>query len=78
LSKHANAYRQISLLLRRPPAREAFPGDIFFLHARLLERCAKLAEQCGSGSCTGLPVVETLESELAAYIPTNVISITDG
>lgn len=78
LSRHANSYRQISLLLRRPPAREAFPGDIFFLHARLLERCAKVGELLGSGSCTGIPVVETQGSELSAYIPTNIISITDG
>lgn len=78
LSRHANAYRQISLLLRRPPAREAFPGDIFFLHARLLERCAKSAEIFGAGSCTAFPLVETQEGELSAYIPTNIISITDG
>lgn len=78
LSRHANAYRQLSLLLRRPPAREAFPGDVFFLHSRLLERCAKVAVGLGCGSITGIPVIETLEGELSAYIPTNVISITDG
>jgi len=78
LSKHAVAYRQLSLLLRRPPGREAYPGDIFYLHSRLLERSAKLSEQLGGGSMTALPVVETLEGQISAYIPTNVISITDG
>jgi len=78
LSKHATAYRQLSLLLRRPPGREAYPGDIFYLHSRLLERSAKLSEKLGGGSLTALPIVETLEGQIAAYIPTNVISITDG
>ena len=78
LSKHAIAYRQLSLLLRRPPGREAYPGDIFYLHSRLLERSAKLSEGLGSGSLTALPIVETLEGQVSAYIPTNVISITDG
>jgi len=78
LSKHAVAYRQISLLLRRPPSREAYPGDIFYLHSRLLERAAKLNEDFGSGSLTALPIIETLSGDLSAYIPTNVISITDG
>jgi len=78
LSKHAVAYRQISLLLRRPPSREAYPGDIFYLHSRLLERAAKLNENFGSGSLTALPIIETLSGDLSAYIPTNVISITDG
>src|ERR1700755_572254 len=78
LSKHAVAYRQISLLLRRPPSREAYPGDIFYIHSRLLERAAKLNENYGGGSLTALPIVETLAGDLAAYIPTNVISITDG
>jgi len=78
LSKHAVAYRQLSLLLRRPPGREAYPGDIFYLHSRLLERSASLSEQMGGGSLTALPIVETLEEQIAAYIPTNVISITDG
>jgi F-type H+-transporting ATPase subunit alpha len=78
LSKHAVAYRQISLLLRRPPSREAYPGDIFYLHSRLLERAAKLSENFGSGSLTALPIIETLSGDLSAYIPTNVISITDG
>jgi len=78
LSKHAVAYRQISLLLRRPPSREAYPGDIFYLHSRLLERAAKLNEDYGNGSLTALPIVETLAGDLSAYIPTNVISITDG
>jgi len=78
LSKHAAAYRQVSLLLRRPPGREAFPGDIFNLHSRLLERAAKLSNDLGGGSLTALPVVETQEGDFAAYIPTNVISITDG
>jgi len=78
LSKHAWAYRQISLLLRRPPGREAYPGDIFYLHSRLLERAAKLDEQHGSGSLTALPIIETQLNDVSAYIPTNVISITDG
>lgn len=78
LSKHANAYRQMSLLLRRPPGREAYPGDIFYLHSRLLERSAKLSEALGGGSLTALPIIETQEGDVSAYIPTNVISITDG
>ncbi len=78
LSKHANAYRQISLLLRRPPGREAYPGDIFYLHSRLLERSAKLSKELGGGSITALPIIETQEGDVSAYIPTNVISITDG
>jgi F-type H+-transporting ATPase subunit alpha len=78
LSKHATAYRQLSLLLRRPPGREAYPGDIFYLHSRLLERSAKLSDELGAGSLTALPIVETLEGQISAYIPTNVISITDG
>jgi F-type H+-transporting ATPase subunit alpha len=78
LSKHAVAYRQLSLLLRRPPGREAYPGDIFYLHSRLLERSAKLSEKLGGGSLTALPIVETLEKQISSYIPTNVISITDG
>ncbi len=78
LSKHAQAYRQVSLLLRRPPGREAFPGDIFYLHSRLLERAAKLNEQHGGGSLTALPIIETQAGDVSAYIPTNVISITDG
>jgi F-type H+-transporting ATPase subunit alpha len=78
LSKHAVAYRQMSLLLRRPPGREAYPGDIFYLHSRLLERSAKLSEALGSGSITALPIIETQEGDVSAYIPTNVISITDG
>ncbi len=78
LSKHAIAYRQMSLLLRRPPGREAFPGDVFYLHSRLLERAAKMSEAEGSGSLTALPVIETQASDVSAYIPTNVISITDG
>ena len=78
LSKHANAYREMSLLLRRPPGREAFPGDVFFLHSRLLERAAKLSDAKGAGSLTALPVIETQAGDVAAYIPTNVISITDG
>lgn len=78
LSKHAVAYREISLLLRRPPGREAYPGDVFYLHSRLLERSAKLNEDYGSGSCTALPIIETLANDVSAYIPTNVISITDG
>ena len=78
LSKQAPAYRQISLLMRRPPGREAYPGDIFYCHSRLLERAAKLSDELGGGSLTALPIVETLEGEVSAYIPTNVISITDG
>jgi F-type H+-transporting ATPase subunit alpha len=78
LTKHAQAYREVSLLLRRPPGREAYPGDIFYLHARLLERAAKLDESRGSGSLTALPIIETQEGDYSAYIPTNVISITDG
>jgi F-type H+/Na+-transporting ATPase subunit alpha len=78
LSKQAVAYREISLLLRRPPGREAYPGDVFYLHSRLLERCAKLSDELGAGSLTGLPVVETKANDVSAYIPTNVISITDG
>jgi F-type H+-transporting ATPase subunit alpha len=78
LSKHAVAYRQMSLLLRRPPGREAYPGDVFFLHSRLLERAAKLHPDCGGGSLTALPIVETQGGDVSAYIPTNVISITDG
>lgn len=78
LSKHAVAYRQMSLLLRRPPGREAYPGDIFYLHSRLLERSAKLSEELGGGSITALPIIETQENDVSAYIPTNVISITDG
>jgi len=78
LSKQAVAYREISLLLRRPPGREAYPGDVFYLHSRLLERCAKLSEELGGGSLTGLPIVETKAGDVSAYIPTNVISITDG
>ena len=78
LTKQANAYRQLSLLLRRPPGREAFPGDVFFLHSRLLERAVKLNEKNGGGSLTALPIIETQEGEVSAYIPTNVISITDG
>jgi F-type H+-transporting ATPase subunit alpha len=78
LSKHAQAYREISLLLRRPPGREAFPGDVFFLHSRLLERAAKLSDALGAGSLTALPVIETQAGDISAYIPTNVISITDG
>jgi F-type H+/Na+-transporting ATPase subunit alpha len=78
LSKHAAAYREISLLLRRPPGREAFPGDVFYLHSRLLERAAKLNDQRGGGSLTALPVIETQAGDVSAYIPTNVISITDG
>jgi proton translocating ATP synthase F1 alpha subunit len=78
LSKQAVAYRQISLLLRRPPGREAYPGDVFYLHSRLLERAAKLNEEYGAGSLTALPVIETQAGDLTAYIPTNVISITDG
>jgi F-type H+-transporting ATPase subunit alpha len=78
LSKQAEAYRAISLLLRRPPGREAYPGDVFYLHSRLLERCAKLSDELGAGSLTGLPVIETKANDVSAYIPTNVISITDG
>jgi len=78
LSKHAVAYRQMTLLLRRPPGREAFPGDVFYLHSRLLERAAKLNNKHGGGSLTALPIVETQGSDVSAYIPTNVISITDG
>ncbi len=78
LSKQAVAYREISLLLRRPPGREAYPGDVFYLHSRLLERCAKLSDELGGGSMTGLPIVETKAGDVSAYIPTNVISITDG
>ncbi|MEA1902208.1 MAG: F0F1 ATP synthase subunit alpha [Actinomycetota bacterium] len=78
LSKQAVAYREISLLLRRPPGREAYPGDVFYLHSRLLERCAKLSDELGAGSLTGLPVIETKANDISAYIPTNVISITDG
>ena len=78
LSKHASAYRQLSLLLRRPPGREAYPGDVFYLHSRLLERAAKMSDQQGGGSLTALPVIETQAGDVSAYIPTNVISITDG
>jgi F-type H+-transporting ATPase subunit alpha len=78
LSKHAMAYRQLSLLLRRPPGREAYPGDVFYLHSRLLERAAKLSDEKGGGSLTALPIIETQAGDISAYIPTNVISITDG
>jgi F-type H+-transporting ATPase subunit alpha len=78
LSKHAQAYRQLSLLLRRPPGREAYPGDVFYLHSRLLERAAKLNDDLGGGSLTALPIIETQLGDVSAYIPTNVISITDG
>jgi F-type H+-transporting ATPase subunit alpha len=78
LTKHAAAYREISLLLRRPPGREAYPGDVFYLHSRLLERASKLSDDLGGGSLTALPVIETKAGDVAAYIPTNVISITDG
>ena len=78
LSKQAQAYRQVSLLMRRPPGREAYPGDVFYLHSRLLERAVKLSDELGGGSLTALPIIETLEGEVSAYIPTNVISITDG
>ena len=78
LSKHAQSYREISLLLRRPPGREAYPGDVFYLHSRLLERAAKLKSELGGGSLTALPIIETQAGDLSAYIPTNVISITDG
>jgi len=78
LSKHANAYREMSLLLRRPPGREAYPGDVFYLHSKLLERSAKLNDELGAGSMTALPIIETLAGDISAYVPTNVISITDG
>jgi F-type H+-transporting ATPase subunit alpha len=78
LTKQAEAYRAVSLLLRRPPGREAYPGDVFYLHSRLLERCAKLSDELGAGSMTGLPIIETKANDISAYIPTNVISITDG
>src|SRR5205814_4697063 len=78
LSKQAAAYRELSLLMRRPPGREAFPGDVFYCHSRLLERSAKLSTARGGGSLTALPIIETLEGDVSAYIPTNVISITDG
>ena len=78
LTKQAQAYREMSLLLRRPPGREAYPGDVFYLHSRLLERAAKLSNELGQGSMTALPIVETQEGDVSAYIPTNVISITDG
>jgi F-type H+-transporting ATPase subunit alpha len=78
LSKHAVAYRQMSLLLKRPPGREAYPGDVFYLHSRLLERAAKLSDELGAGSLTALPIIETQAGDVSAYIPTNVISITDG
>ena len=78
LSKQAQAYRQLSLVLRRPPGREAYPGDVFYLHSRLLERAAKLSDEMGGGSLTALPIIETQGGDVSAYIPTNVISITDG
>lgn len=78
LSKHAVAYRALSLLIRRPPGREAYPGDVFYLHSRLLERAAKLSDAKGGGSLTALPIIETQAGDVSAYIPTNVISITDG
>ena len=78
LSKHAWAYRQMSLLLKRPAGREAYPGDVFYLHSRLLERAARVNEENGGGSITALPVIETLAGDVSAYVPTNVISITDG
>ncbi len=78
LSKHAVAYREMSLILRRPPGREAYPGDVFYIHSRLLERAAKLIDELGAGSLTALPIIETQAGDVAAYIPTNVISITDG
>jgi F-type H+-transporting ATPase subunit alpha len=78
LSKQADAYRAVSLLLRRPPGREAFPGDVFYVHSRLLERCAKQSDDMGAGSMTGLPIIETKANDVSAFIPTNVISITDG
>lgn len=78
LTKHASAYREMSLLLRRPPGREAYPGDVFYLHSRLLERACRLNKDYGGGSLTALPIIETQAGDVAAYIPTNVISITDG
>ncbi len=78
LSKHAQAYRALSLLLRRPPGREAYPGDVFYIHSRLLERAAKLSDEKGGGSMTAIPIIETQGDDISAYIPTNVISITDG
>ena len=78
LSKHAVAYRTVSLLLKRPPGREAYPGDVFYLHSRLLERACRLNEENGGGSITALPIIETQAGDISAYIPTNVISITDG
>src|ERR1700726_782124 len=78
LSKHAQSYREISLLLRRPPGREAYPGDVFYLHSRLLERSSKVSDKLGGGSLTALPIIETQAGDVSAYIPTNVISITDG
>ena len=78
LSKHAVAYRQVSLILKRPSGREAYPGDVFYLHSRLLERAARLGEKYGNGSLTALPIIETQAGDVSAYIPTNVISITDG
>ena len=78
LSKHAVAYRALSLLIRRPPGREAYPGDVFYLHSRLLERAARLSDKLGGGSLTALPIIETQAGDVSAYIPTNVISITDG
>jgi F-type H+-transporting ATPase subunit alpha len=78
LSKHADSYRQLSLLLRRPPSREAYPGDVFYLHSRLLERAARMADEKGGGTLTALPIIETKANDVSAYIPTNVISITDG
>ena len=78
LSKHADAYRNMSLIIRRPPGREAYPGDVFYLHSRLLERAARLSKEYGGGSLTALPIIETKGNDVSAYIPTNVISITDG
>src|SRR3546814_17139371 len=78
LSKQATAYRQMSLLLRRPPGREAYPGDVFYIHSRLLERAAKMNDELGAGSLTALPIIETQANDVSAYIPTNVISITEG
>src|SRR5207247_11237304 len=78
LSKQAAAYRQLSLVLRRPPGREAYPGDVFYLHSRVLERAARLSDELGGGSLTALPIIETQAGDVSAYIPTNVISITDG
>src|SRR5690606_33988773 len=78
LSKHAWAYREVSLLLKRPPGREAYPGDVFYLHSRLLERAARVTPELGGGSITALPIIETQAGDVSAYIPTNVISITDG